>query len=104
MVKFPFTDLHSFKDYIVFVQVGLPNRFPLRERLGPDEQWTPDLAFEGLRYGLRLAMEKEGENAVFLKCQELVEEAYKLYGSEDVRGGFFKLEEVQKLLATIPSR
>jgi hypothetical protein len=33
MTKFPFSDLHSFKDCVIYVQTYLPDRFPLERRL-----------------------------------------------------------------------
>ena len=38
--KFPFTDLHSFTDYVIYAQTYLPNHFPPREGAGPDEEWS----------------------------------------------------------------
>ena len=32
---FPFTDLHSFKDYVVFVQTYASTKYPVREGVGP---------------------------------------------------------------------
>lgn len=104
MAEFPFNDLHSFKDYVVFVQMCLPDEFPAREGVGPDEQWTLGLAFEGLRHGLSLAIEEKGERPVFEQCRKLVEEAYKHYLEGKEREGFFALEEVQKLLRKVPSQ
>lgn len=101
---FPFSDLHSFKDYVVFVQTYLPDRFRPREGVGPADQWTLDLAFEGLRLGLRMAAEEKGERAEFTRGRALVEEAYAAYRDGNVRDGFFKLEELQKLLKKVPSR
>lgn len=101
---FGFSDLHSFKDYVVFVQSYLPNEFPPREGVGPDEQWTLDLAFEGLRLGLRMAVEEKGERDEFTRGESLVEEAYAAYREGLVRDGFFKLEELQKLLKKVPTR
>ena len=100
---FPFSDLHSFKDYVVFVQTYLPDRFPPREGVGADDQWTFDFAFEGLRLGLRMAVEEIGEREVFTQGELLVEEAFAAYRDGRVRDGFFKLEELQKLLKKIPS-
>jgi hypothetical protein len=37
MADFPFSDLHSFKDYIGFVQLCAPDRFPRREGIPPAE-------------------------------------------------------------------
>jgi hypothetical protein len=101
---FPFSDLHSFKDYVVFVQTYLPDRFRPREGAGPAEQWTLGLAFEGLRLGLRMAAEEKGERPEFSRGRALVEEAYVSYRDGRVRDGFFKLEELQKLLRKVPSR
>lgn len=100
---FPFSDLHSFKDYVGFVKVCAPDRFPSREGIGPKDQWTLDLAFEGLRLGLRMAVEEKGEREEFRKGTALVEEAYAAYRDGRMRDGFFKLEELQKLLRKMPS-
>jgi hypothetical protein len=101
---FPFSDLHSFKDYAVFVQTYLPDRFRPREGVGAGDQWTLDLAFDGLRLGLRMAVEEKGERDEFTQGKSLVEDAYSAYRDGRVRDGFFKLEELQKLLRKVPSR
>ncbi len=103
MARFGFSDLHSFKDYVVFAQTCAPDRFPPREGVGPEEQWTLDLAFEGLRLGLRMAVEEIGEQPTFAICRQLVAEAYTHYREGRMRDGFFKLEEMQTLLKKIPS-
>ena len=104
MAKFPFTDLHSFKDYVGFVRLCAPDLFPEREGMGPEDQWSLDLAFEGLRYGLKLARKEKGERQVFSDCERLVSEAYDLYRAGRVRDGFSKLDQVKKLLKTVPSQ
>ncbi len=101
---FPFSDLHSFKDYVGFVKLCAPDEFPLREGVGSDDQWTFDLAFDGLRLGLRMAVEEKGEREDFTQGELLVNEAFAAYRDGRVRDGFFKLEELQKLLKKIPSR
>ncbi len=101
---FPFTDLHSFKDYVVFVQTYLPDRFHPREGVGPADQWTLNLAFEGLRLGLRMAVEEKGDRDEFRRGNALVDEAYAAYCDGQVRDGFLKLEELQKLLKKVASR
>ena len=101
---FGFTDLHSFKDYVVFVQSCLPDDFPVEEWAAPADRWTLDLAFEGLRLGLRMAAEEKGERDEFTRGESLVEDAFAAYRDGRVRDGFFKLEELQKLLKTVPSQ
>src|SRR3954454_17035109 len=95
---FGFTDLHSFKDYVVFVQTCASTKFPPREGVGPADQWTLDLAFEGLRLGLRMAVEEKGERDEFTRGKSLVDDAYAAYRDGRARDGFFKLEELHKLL------
>ncbi|HWB59432.1 MAG TPA: hypothetical protein VG733_08070 [Chthoniobacteraceae bacterium] len=103
MAQFPFTDLHSFKDYVGFVKLCSPDEFPFRDGASPEEQWTLDLAFKGLRFGLALSVKEKGERPAFEECRRLVEDAYKHYRDGDKRQGFFALEEVCKLLRKIPS-
>jgi hypothetical protein len=104
MAKFPFTDLHGFKDYVIYVQTYLPDSFPPRQAVGPEDQWTLDLAFRGLREGLALAVKEKGDKPVFHDCERLVEDAYEQYRAGNRREGFFKLEEVNKLLKKVPSQ
>ncbi len=101
---FGFSDLHSFKDYVGFVKLFAPDEFLPREGVGADDQWTLDLAFEGLRLGLTMAVEEKGKRVELTRGRALVEEAYAAYRDGNVRDGFFKLEELQKLLKKVPSR
>ena len=98
MAKFPFSDLHSFKDYVGFVKLCSPDQFPHREGVSESEQWSLDLAFDGLRAGLKLAMEEKGTKPVFSDCSSMVEAAYIDYQSGKIKEGFLKLADVQKLL------
>jgi hypothetical protein len=102
--KFPFSDLHSFKDYAGFVQICAATKFPVRNGVGLDDQWTLELAFEGLRLGLKMAAKEKGERVEFAQGEALVEEAYAAYRDGNVRDGFFRLEELQKLLKKVPSQ
>ena len=99
--KFPFSDLQSFRDYVIFVQTYSPDGFHPREGVGPDEQWTLDLAFEGLRQGLNLAVKEKGKRPEFATCHALVEEAHDHYRVGRVREGFFALEKFHKLLRKV---
>ena len=101
---FGFNDLHSFKDYVVWVQLCAPDEFPVEEWAGPDDQMTLDLAFEGLQMGLRMATEEKGGREEFALGRALVDEAHAAYRDGRLRDGFFKLEELQKVLRKVPSR
>jgi hypothetical protein len=101
--SFPFTDLHSFKDFVVFVQTYLPDRFRPREAVGPELQWTVDLAFTGLRLGLRMSIKEKGERDEFARGMLLVEEAYDAYRHGREHEGYFKLENLSEVLSKIPA-
>lgn len=104
MARFPFNDLHSFKDYVVYVQTYLPDRFRHREGVGPNDQWSLELAFKGLREGIALSMREKGCIPALSECQRLIEEAYREYLAGREREGFFKLEEVNEILRMVPSQ
>src|SRR5258708_1730462 len=98
MTGWHFHDLHGFKDYVAFVRLCSPDEYPT------DEQWTLELAFEGLRYGLALTAQEKGELPVLDVCGNMVEAAYAHYREGRMREGFFKLQEMEVLLKTLPSR
>lgn len=81
-----------------------PDEFPVREGLAPDKQWTLDLAFEGLRCGLKLTAKEKGELPALATCVIVVEEAYRHYCAGRMREGYFKLQEMEKLIKKLPSR
>lgn len=101
MAKFPFNDLHSFKDYVVFVRMCAPDRFPTREGVQPEDQWTLDLAFQGLRTGLSRAVAEKGPRAEFDEFSKLVEDAYIHYKAGRIKDGFMVLEQANKTLKRV---
>ena len=103
MAQFPFSDLHSFKDFVIYVQTYLPDRFPRRAAANAEDQWSLELAFEGLRHGIAIAVAEKGEIPDLVNCGRLVEEAHKEYSAGRRREGFFVLGEVNGLLRKIPS-
>lgn len=104
MAKFPFNDLHSFKDYVGFVKLCAPDLFPPREGVGQEDQWTLELAFLGLRKGLVLVTAKEADGPVLEELKVLIEEAYSAYAAGHFREGYLKLDEVSKRLKKIPTQ
>jgi hypothetical protein len=104
MAEFPFSDLHSFRDYVAFVRLCSPDEYPIRAGVASDEQWTLDSAVDGLRYGLTLSSKETGEVPVLETCQRIVEEAFQHYRDGQVREGFRKLQEVEKLLKRLKSK
>jgi len=104
MAKFSFSDLHSFKDYLVFVQTYSPNRFHPRQGVGVNDQWTLELAFDGVKRGLDLGITEKGNLPEFGTCKRLVDEAYLLYREGKRREGFVKMGEVVAIIDKIPTR
>lgn len=103
--RFPFHDLHSFKDYVVFAQTCLATgRFPRREGTAINAQWTPELAFQGLRYGLELAAAEGVSAKVVAECRGLFEDADQHFRANNVREGFFALERADEILKRIPTQ
>jgi hypothetical protein len=56
-----------------------------------------------LRYGLDLAAKEKGESGLLSRCRALVEESYAEYKAGRDHAGQLKLEEVEKLLAKLPT-
>jgi len=101
MSRFPFYDLHSYKDYVGFVKLCAPEYFPEREGVSAGEQWTLDLAFEGLREGLAIAKRERGALPVFEECGLLIEDALQLYREQKIKAGYLKLDEVSRRLGRV---
>lgn len=100
---FGFTDLHGFKDFVVFVLSCAPDLFPVEDWLAADQQMDLERAFKGLRYGLDIAEKEVGEGLILKQCRELVEQAYVEYRAGRDMAGQVKLEEVDELLRKLPT-
>jgi len=104
VAKWPFSDLHGFKDFVGFVKLCAPAAFPLREGVSSAEQWSLDLAFQGLRDGLDLYVPRGRDGARFANCIALAEHAYGEYQAGRRRDGFAALADLQRIVKSIPSR
>jgi hypothetical protein len=102
--EFPFHDFHSFKDYVGFVQLCAPDDFPKREGVSDADQWTLDLAYEGLQRGLQIAAGEGVKESVLSECRALIEKAFAFYRAGNLHDGFRAMEAVQRVLRRVPSR
>jgi hypothetical protein len=102
--EFPFSDLHSFKDFIVFVRMCAPDEFPAREGVPPSEQWSLELAFEGLNAGLDMAREQKASPRVIADCQALFDLALSHYRAGDRREGFQTLDKAHRAFGKVRAR
>src|SRR5690348_12326245 len=89
--SFGFTDLHSFKDDVVYVLCCAPGVFPPEDWRSPEEQMNLERAFVGLRYGLDLTEQEKGASGLVTQCRALVEQAYAAYRAGDDMEGQRKL-------------
>jgi len=101
MPKFPFNNLHSFKCFVGFVRLCAPDLFPTREGLAPDERWSLDLAFDGLRQGIDLVEKEQGQRPNLRLCRSLIDQALGHYRAADLNRGSQALGEVKGLLSCI---
>ena len=98
---FPFNDLHSFKDFITFVAMCSPDQFPVRKGVPATEQWSLDLAFDGLNEGLALARRQAVSPTVVWECQTLFQQALGHYRAGRMREGFQALEKARRVFGRI---
>ena len=102
--NFPFYDLHSFKDFVVFVRMCAPDNFPIREGVPPGAQWSLDLAFQALREGLTLSAREKGDRSEFIEASKRIDEAYGHYRAGKKSDGFIALDDAHKILKRIRSK
>ena len=100
---FGFHDFHSFKDYVGFVKLCAPRDFPERGGVAESDQWTLDLAYDGLLLGLQFAASEGVSNNIVLECQSLFRAAFESYRADDIRAGFQSMEAAQRILRRVPS-
>lgn len=100
---FPFSDFRGFKRYVDFVKNCAPADYPPREGVGPEEQWTLDLAFEGLRSGLALTAQRLGEQPPLAEARALVDDAHAAYRRGRNNDGYSKLAALRQVLKTVRS-
>jgi hypothetical protein len=101
--EFGFHDLHSFKDYVGFVKLCAPDEFPVEDWASPADQWTLDLAYEGLLRGLEVAESEGISHKVLAECRSLFDAAFGHYRAGNRRDGFRSMEAAQRILRHVPS-
>jgi hypothetical protein len=102
--KFPFHDLHSFKDYVGFVKLCAPDEFPKREQVDDEDKWTLELAYEGLQHGLQIAASEGVKVSILSECRSLFAAAFDCYRAGNVRDGCKAMEAAQRVLGRVASQ
>ena len=102
--RFGFSDLHSFKDYVTMVLACAPELFFEEDWLPPEEQLDLEKAFEGLEIGYRVVAREVGEIPLLARCRQLTSEALERDRAGQDFEGQQKLEQVELLINSLPSR
>ena len=91
-------DIDSLYDFIGYVVLSAPNRFPQEDYLGPEEQMTLERAFEELRYGVRLVEKDFPGSDAKRGLSLLIERSLESYRSGDAKAGAQTLQDFQDLV------
>jgi hypothetical protein len=91
-------DIGSLYDFLGYVVLRAPNRFPREDYLSDEEQMTLNRAFAELRQGVRL-VEKDFPGADAKRgLSAILEQALALYRAGDDVGGAHKLQDFERLI------
>jgi hypothetical protein len=91
-------DIHSLYNFIGYVVLGAPDRFPNEDYLSEPEQMDLERAFAELRHGVSF-VEADFPGADAQRgLSALLEEALSLYKAGDEIGGAHKLQDFSALI------
>src|SRR4051812_31014510 len=91
-------DISSLYDFLGYVVLRAPNRFPREDYLSDGEQMTLDRAFAELRHGVHL-IERHFPGADARRgLSAILEQALASYRAGDEVGGAHKLQDFEKLV------
>lgn len=90
--------IDSFYNLIGFVRLTAPNRFPVRDYLAADQQWTLDRAFTELRQGLLLVDPKVADETKRARLSLLLDESLDAYRAGDELRGAHLLNDFEALI------
>jgi hypothetical protein len=80
-------DVDSFYNFIGYVVLTAPNRFPVRDYLAQDQQMNLDRAFAELRKGLQLVAAEVSDEEKKTNLSALLDDSLTAYRTgDDVRG------------------
>lgn len=91
-------DIDSLYNFVGYVVLPAPDRFPRRDYLREDEQMTLEKAFEELRRGIDLVNSQSPDLPNADKLSGVLEDALALYRSgEDIRGAH-RLNDLEAMI------
>lgn len=91
-------DIDSFYNFIGYVRLTAPDRFPVRDYLKPDQQMNLDRAFAELRNGLQLVDPEVADEKKRAQLSALLEDSLSAYRSSDDIKGAHLLNDFEALI------
>ncbi|HWU85017.1 MAG TPA: hypothetical protein VN028_06755, partial [Rhodocyclaceae bacterium] len=91
-------DVDSLYDFIGYVVLCAPDRFPIRDYLSADEQMNLEKAFNELRHGLSFIDIEVADEAKRKRLDTLLDQALVAYREGDERGGAHLMQDFQDLI------
>ena len=89
-------DIDSFYDFIGYVIISAPDRFPVEDYLADDEQMNLEKAFEELYKGLELIDERVADDSKKAKLSDMLKESISAYRSGDEYKGAHLLQDFEE--------
>lgn len=83
---------------IGFVRLTAPDRFPVRDFLPPDQQWTLERAFAELHRGLQYVDPQVADENKLKRLRELLDASLQAYKRADRAAGIERLFEFESLI------
>lgn len=91
-------DIDSLYNFIGYVVLMAPDRFPRRDYLREDEQMTLEKAFEELRRGVDLVKAQSPDLANADKLTGVLEDALALYRAGEETRGAHRLNDLEAMI------
>jgi exonuclease VII small subunit len=91
-------DIESFYDFIGYVVLRAPDRFPVEDFLQDDEQMNLDRAFEELHKGIDLIDPRVADEEKKIALANMLEESLAAYESGDDVKGAHLLQDLEGMI------
>lgn len=91
-------DIDSLYDFIGYVVIHAPDRFPTEDYLLPEQQMTIEKAFDELRRGLGFIDREVANEDKLRKLSSLLDESFAAYRSSDEVKGAHLLQDFEALI------
>ncbi|VVE49237.1 hypothetical protein PCO31111_04621 [Pandoraea communis] len=92
------SDVESFYDFIGYVVLCAPDKFPARDYLPVDEQMNIEMAFVELKRGLRIIYSEVADEEKRVRLESLLDQAVHAYSKGDDLCGAHLLQDFQDLI------